>query len=415
MSWRSLFAPCACVFLMAAGCSELDGDLDAAAGPRQTQARGPIAPPPAPKPRVDPDAQLGAFVAPPSTVDAGEGEGADDPAGAANHTEAGISQANAAPADTLFGKAKQAFAAGRAAAGAQFMQAAAIAGEPEINLAEAMGWCPGLKRPAMTVSWAIGWQTVDSKGERVVEDGGAEAGAPGAANPAMLLEDFRAHTFGTADGLLDTLAAHAASGAFGTVIRQAAEEVGPAANVAATLLGSDEAENLFTRAKEAGCDLLLTVVYRQRPPRAGSTTPQTVMVLEATDVMTGRPVDSSSPIGLAGSVVDKAEQEGKGEEPRAELLDKFKQYVDEKFTIGRLPNLPEGTVKGRIESLVGGTHELPLAPLAEIKLYEALGITTLDETAAAYERMHGDAGLQLATGTMEARREVLQRWLPEAE
>jgi hypothetical protein len=71
-------------------------------------------------------------------------------------------------------------------------------------------------------------------------------------------------------------------------------------------------------------------------------------------------------------------------------------------------------VLNRLRALIGVTHENPLPALAEARMYHTRGLLQDNHLTIAYQKILAvdQLGTQLATGSEEEKKKIIEKWLP---
>jgi hypothetical protein len=110
-----------------------------------------------------------------------------------------------------------------------------------------------------------------------------------------------------------------------------------------------------------------------------------------------------------------AKANARQKDPVDEVLDSFFTYVDANVKVEPLPNLTAENIVGRARMLLSESQDKPLASLAELLYYYKQDLITSEQLAAVYGKLIGaEDGPQLATGTPEERKAILERMLNDA-
>jgi hypothetical protein len=87
-------------------------------------------------------------------------------------------------------------------------------------------------------------------------------------------------------------------------------------------------------------------------------------------------------------------------------------FVDDQLAVKEMPELTPEVVRQRGEALAEGQYSNPLPVLLELRYYEFKKLLKPEEISAFFAKIVGaDEGPRLATGPIEQRKEVVQRWI----
>jgi hypothetical protein len=124
----------------------------------------------------------------------------------------------------------------------------------------------------------------------------------------------------------------------------------------------------------------------------------------------------SAPLNNIQVQIARAEQKGDTDLVDA-VVTKLFETIDSKYKLGDLPpakQTPEA-VLDRLRTLIGATHENPLPVLAEARMYHTRGLLQDSHLTIAYQKILAvdQLGTQLATGSEEEKKKVIEKWLPK--
>ena len=99
-----------------------------------------------------------------------------------------------------------------------------------------------------------------------------------------------------------------------------------------------------------------------------------------------------------------------------EEFTKLFEYIDANLVVSPLPTaLKPEHVQGRVTALAASKPDNLLPVLAEIRYWQRQNMLTEEQMTAAFKQLLGDdMGAQLATGEEEAKKKLLEKWLPKA-
>ena len=98
--------------------------------------------------------------------------------------------------------------------------------------------------------------------------------------------------------------------------------------------------------------------------------------------------------------------------PGARLFD----YMDGNLALTDMPPLTADVVRERGATLAAAQYVNPLPVLLELRYYEFRKLLTGEENSGFFTKIVGpEEGPRLATGPVEQRKEIVQRWLGRAE
>ncbi|MCL4205856.1 MAG: hypothetical protein KJ000_25515 [Pirellulaceae bacterium] len=179
------------------------------------------------------------------------------------------------------------------------------------------------------------------------------------------------------------------------------------------LIDIGSAKDLVAKAKQAGVDVLcvfkIAIVLN---PRAQLVINNTSLLIF--DVATGKEVFGTKP--LNNIEVQKDRMEGKPDDVAKALVAMF-EHVDQTWKLGPVPAMEPQQVLTRIGAILNeGPGANPLPALAEVRMYHSRGLLQDNHLELAYQRLLGDeqAGRVLATGTVEEKRAVIEKYMSTA-
>jgi hypothetical protein len=179
-------------------------------------------------------------------------------------------------------------------------------------------------------------------------------------------------------------------------------------------LGQGTSKDLRKKAEEAQVDLLCVFnVAVTLNPRLNRVINDTTILLR--DPTQPKEIFRSKKLNNVQVQIGRAEQSFETDPVDKEFADLF-QVVDSKWRLGQLPpNLQtqEG-VLNRLRALIGATHENPLPVLAEARMYHTRGLLQDHHLTIAYQKILAvdQLGTQLATGSEQQKKKVIEKWLP---
>jgi hypothetical protein len=201
---------------------------------------------------------------------------------------------------------------------------------------------------------------------------------------------------------------------FGAGARPGAAGRGPRSVLPGVMLiDIGNAKELVLKAKQADVDVLC--VFRisiKLNPRVKQVINETSFSIF--DVASGKELFSTKPLNNIQVQVSRAE--GKGDDVQKTLVSLF-EHIDQNWRLGPMPALEPEQVLDRLRTLIGQTTDEDLLPvLAEVRMYHTRGLLPDHHLLVAYQRLLNDeqAGLALATGTEEEKKEVVSKWLATA-
>lgn len=229
--------------------------------------------------------------------------------------------------------------------------------------------------------------------------------------PTVDLDDDRRDTTPPVSGSPSSMSA-----VLNDALTEAGDPIHPMWQAGVVYLGQGNSDEMLVAAKKANLDLVLhfDVVLKE----GRNDTVQNVSRLRLLHV--NAPVDSqgrSKTILVTSKSMDSNEAEqfaGAGRMDEREYVDEqlsgVFSIIDRDIKVIDLPPISAETAKRRIATIMSGPEASSLRTLAEIRLYQARGLLSEPEVAAAFEIIGGSDGLLLLFGPTADRVEAARRW-----
>jgi hypothetical protein len=278
-------------------------------------------------------------------------------------------------------------------------------------------WVPALRRPAAVVRFGIG---LDYSGP---QESRLEPNATRSTRQSS--PQSRAWTTITGDfgqKIVDLLAEHQSThGNASLLAQQPAQKKGrsttarrpPTRNVGANglfapgveFLAASRESTILKLAEREQADLVLVVDWRETA-RGGSVGMDLVDVVRGASVWKMPRVQSRE--------IEKARANPLTDNPLDEALRDFQQFLEEQCVFLPIPaKLQARHASQRVTSLAANDEFDPLRALAEMRLYQELGLIDAPQLLKGYQAKVGDDdAVQLLLGSLDARRRLLKTLLP---
>jgi hypothetical protein len=365
------------------------------------------------------------------------------------------------PSEGFVAQAEQFFAQGDHKRGLLYLMADGVIRGHE-DVMNSIRWCPGLKRPVLMLRFGMLIQTAQATGAQAVA-----AAAAGGVNP-LHQEAVAFWTQAVGLPMLSKLQSRVNEGSFGKWMRQgpaqlaagdpaqagsqggvaprnafAAENLegrrvggggampvvglpdvggGQMADVAQAQaagivnLGMGEVGAGRRNASKESVDVMIIAAVTAKIVRVrGNAQVQSTLTLRVIDVLRNETLWTSKPLSSSGAEKDQAAAEGPTTQapPFARgLLRELFDYMDENLALVDMPPLTPEVVRERGASLAAAQYVNPLPTLLELRYYEFKKLLKPEEISTLFAKIVGaDEGPRLATGPIEQRKEIVQRWL----
>jgi hypothetical protein len=368
------------------------------------------------------------------------------------------------PSEGMMAQAEQFFAQGDHKRGLLYLMADGVIRAPE-DVMNAMRWCPGLKRPVLMLRFGMMIQAAQASGAQAVA-----AAAAGGMNP-LQQEAVGFWTQAVGLPMLSKLQARVNEGTFGKWVSKAPAQLAggdqqPGASgspQAAAPRAAFAAENLEGRrgakgmavvglpdvgggqqadvaqaqaagivnlgmgevgagrrnATKEGVDVMIVAAVAAKIARVrGNAQVQSTLTLRVIDVVRNETLWSSKPVN---STAAEKEQPAEGQATQAPafargVLRELFDFMEENLALVDMPKLTPEVVRERGASLAAAQYVNPLPTLLELRYYEFNKLLKPEENSALFAKIVGaDEGPRLATGPIEQRKEIVQRWLGGAQ
>lgn len=178
------------------------------------------------------------------------------------------------------------------------------------------------------------------------------------------------------------------------------------------------------KAQQENLDVLIVAAIATKIARVrGKPEPQveSSVTLRAVDVMRNETIWTAKPLSSAGATPEQQQQaEGQAQQGTPlfarGLMRELFDFIDEQLALVDVPALPAEAVRQRAETLASSQYSNPLPVLLELRYYEYKKLLTPEDISGYFAKIVGeDQGPTLATGPMEQRKEIVQRWLGRAD
>ena len=273
---------------------------------------------------------------------------------------------------------------------------AAAAAAPGHQAARPAGG-PGFRRVFNRKDLPAGFAAANLEGRRGAGGGGGGGGgmAP-AALPQLGGQEATADDMARARtlGIINLGINNAGGGGAGGAARRAAEKEGVDAMIIAAITAK-----------------IGRVRGKQEPQVQSTVTLRAVDVMRSETIWTSKPLSSTAAGPQEQQAAEGQQQTGTPTFARGLLRELF-DFVDEQLAVKEMPPLTADVVRQRAAALAEVQYANPLPVLLELRYYEFKKLLTSEELSGFYAKIVGpDEGPRLATGPIEQRKEVVQRWL----
>lgn len=335
-----------------------------------------------------------------------------------------------AAAQILLDQANTALQEGRTSDALQWNLAASLADAKNGAWRKTWNWYDGLRRPSAAVHWGVGVAYVAPRdyskspdpvgGDKVRSGKGDEVGE----------SQIVFYTGELGQRLLDRLKSHLADGQCGAVfqadvgdrtaihdprrrtnLKQPENKNQPRAIVPGlTALGQGSNSMLTQLARKEHVDVLVLFEVTVKPTRTGSV--HNTTTIRIVDVDRGETLVSTQP--LNNLQVERLRENPLAEDPVDAELQRLADYVRDSLSAAPMPSeLEPEHARRRVEAIVAEAQERPLRTLAEVRLFNALGLISDVELLRAYQQVLGDElGRRLYEADPAEVATVLAKFLP---
>jgi hypothetical protein len=181
-------------------------------------------------------------------------------------------------------------------------------------------------------------------------------------------------------------------------------------------LGVGPSSEIIETAKAEKIDLLIHFdVVLKSQGRQNQTSVQNVSRARLIHVSKGKSLIVSK--AMDSSEVQQMQSAGRLSDPRSyidEQMSALWRLVDRDIKLVELPNLSPESARRRISSLLERAGVRNLRSLAEVRLYQSLGLITEEEANKAYHMIGGSDALTMMHGPRDERLEMAKTWTIES-
>jgi hypothetical protein len=201
----------------------------------------------------------------------------------------------------------------------------------------------------------------------------------------------------------------------------AAADVAQAQAVGIVNLGLGEGGAGRRAASKEGVDVMVVAAITSkigRAPKSKEPQVQSTITLRVVDVMRNEVLWTSKPVSSTAAEKEQPAADGQATTPAFArgLLRELFDYMDAELALTDMPKLTPEVVRDRGATLAAAQYVNPLPVLLELRYYEFRKLLTPEENSGFFSKIVGpDEGPRLATGPLEQRKEVVQRWLGRAQ
>lgn len=182
-----------------------------------------------------------------------------------------------------------------------------------------------------------------------------------------------------------------------------------------TFVGSGPSDEMLPAAKSEGLDFLLHFDVLLKPGRNDKT--QNVSRCRMYSLVTGKQVGMSR--AMDNTEAAHLVSSGRASSETAyvkEQLAALLGIIDRDMKVTSMPaGLTADAARGRVGTLVSSPDARSLKTLAEIRLYQSLGLLTPDEVETAFDIVGGPDALMLLHGPRDERLEMARTWAVRAQ
>lgn len=208
----------------------------------------------------------------------------------------------------------------------------------------------------------------------------------------------------------------------GGAAQVAAADVAQAQAVGIVNLGLGEGAGAGRRAaNKEGVDVMIVAAISAKIARTKKNLEgqiQSTITLRVVDVMRNETLWTSKPVSSTAAEKEQPAADGQTVTPAFArgLLRELFDFLDAELALVDMPKLTVEVVRERGTTLAAAQYVNPLPVLLELRYYEFRKLLTPEEDSGFFAKIVGpDEGPRLATGPIEQRKEVVQRWLGRAE
>lgn len=182
-----------------------------------------------------------------------------------------------------------------------------------------------------------------------------------------------------------------------------------------TFVGSGPSDEMLPAAKSEGLDFLLHFDVLLKPGRNKET--QNVSRCRLYSLVTGKQIGMSR--GMDNTEAAQLVSTGRVSSETAYVKEQIAALlgiIDRDMKVTSMPaGLTADAARGRVGTLVSSPDARSLKTLAEIRLYQSLGLLTPDEVETAFDIVGGSDALMLLHGPRDERLEMVRIWAVRAQ
>lgn len=182
-----------------------------------------------------------------------------------------------------------------------------------------------------------------------------------------------------------------------------------------TFVGSGPSDEMLPAAKSEGIDILLHFDVLLKPGRSHDT--QNVSRCRLYSVATGKQIGMSRAMdNTEAALLVSTGRVGSETKYVQEQLAALLGIIDRDLKVTAMPaGLTADAARGRVGTLVSNPGARSLKTLAEIRLYQSLGLLTAEEVETAFDIVGGPDALMLLHGPLDERLEMVRTWAIRAQ